>query len=100
MQKHLQKEITLTAQHSNLCPKCGCLGARDVLGRAGRASTNARHAEERGRRQLARMFAHTNWTFLVGFFTKLGLQARRNYEKMKRQRGSIDQRTCCWDAVK
>ena len=23
MQKHLQKEITLTAQHSNLCPKCG-----------------------------------------------------------------------------
>jgi hypothetical protein len=23
MQKHLQKEITLAAQHSNLCPKCG-----------------------------------------------------------------------------
>ena len=23
MQKHLQKEITVAAQHSNLCPKCG-----------------------------------------------------------------------------
>jgi hypothetical protein len=23
MHKHLQKQITFTAQHSNLCPKCG-----------------------------------------------------------------------------
>ena len=45
-----------------------CLGAHDVLGPAGWATTNARHVGERGGRQLARMFAHTNGSFLVGFF--------------------------------
>jgi hypothetical protein len=76
------------------------LGAHDVLGPAGWATTNARHVGERGERQLARMFVHTNWTFLVGFFTKLGPKARRNYEKNEETKGSIDQRTCCWHAVK
>jgi hypothetical protein len=39
------------------------LGARNVSERAGPASTNARHAVERGRPQLARMFAHTSRSF-------------------------------------
>jgi len=39
------------------------LGARNVSERAGPASTNVRHAVERGRPQLARMFAHTSRSF-------------------------------------
>ena len=39
------------------------LGARNVSERAGPASTNARHAVERGRPQLARMFARTSRSF-------------------------------------
>jgi hypothetical protein len=48
------------------------LGADDVLGPAGWATTNARHVGERGGRQLARMFAHTNWSFLVGLDSLMG----------------------------
>jgi len=52
----------------NAARNCMRLGAHDVLGPAGWATTHARHAGERGGRQLARMFARTNWSFLVGFF--------------------------------
>src|SRR5262245_6446903 len=54
-----------------------CIGAYDVLELAGGATTNAGNAGGRGGRQLARMFTHTSWTFLVGFFPRLDPQARR-----------------------
>jgi hypothetical protein len=55
------------AMVSNSCPKCGSelrvSWCGNVSERAGPASTNARHAVERGRPQLARMFAHTSRSF-------------------------------------
>jgi len=66
------------------------IGANDALAPASLGCTNARNAEARAEEYCAKMFTHTNWIFLVGFSTKLG----PHYEKKKRRKGSIDQRTC------